>query len=208
MSEDASTGDDDRFLWHHCGSIKCHDGITRHIFVHCDDAPGTAFERGGFGLVLLPEDAAAPDGAPASGDLLSSASAVISEIQTAGPFTAEEQRVFAAHVEAIGCVDCDAHGTASAADALFDEVLYDELGGWKLIGSRSGLSITGRFDTTIYARQHEGGPVWTVLERSSDANSSCTIRDDGSGRTIFEQFMRNYYSEEFERSEDEQKDES
>ena len=50
--------------------------------------------------------------------------------------------------------------------------------------------------------------MWTVLERSSDANSSCTIRDDGSGRTIFEQFMREYYSEEFERSEDEQKDES
>jgi hypothetical protein len=208
MSDDASTGDDDRFLWHHCGSIKCYDGITRHIFVHCDDAPGTASDRGGFGLILLPEDAAAPDGAPTSGSLLSSAREMISELRIAGQFTAEEQSAFAAHVETIGRVDCDAYGSASAADTLFDEVLSQELGGWKLIGSRSGGSLGGPFRTTIYARQHEGGPVWTVLERSSDANSSCTIRDDGSGRTIFEQFKRKYYSEEFERSEDEQEDES
>jgi hypothetical protein len=34
------------------------------------------------------------------------------------------------------------------------------------------------------------------LERSSDVNSSCTIEDDGSGRTIFEQFMNEYYPDE------------
>jgi hypothetical protein len=196
MSDDASAGDDDRFLWHHCGSMVCHDGIMRHIFIHCDDAPGTASDRGNFGLVLLPEDAAGPDGAPTSARLLSSPREVISELRTAGPFTAEEQCAFATRVEAIGSIDCDAYGSASVADNLFDEVLFQEMGGWKLIGSRSGGSLGGPFRTTIYARQHTGGPTWTILERSSNANSSCTITDDGSGRTIFAQFLATYYRDE------------
>lgn len=185
--------DDAPYLWHNCGSLICHDGVLRDIFVHCNDAPGSAYEEDGFGVLLIGRDDSEPDEAPAQVDRLSAPAAVIAEVRRAGPFTVAEQREFAARVEALGALDADDLEAASAADRLFDEVLAAGMGDWSQIGSRSGDSLSGGFSTKIYARKRADSPAWTVLERSSDVNSSCTIEDDGSGRTIFEQFMDEYY---------------
>lgn len=188
--------DEASYLWHNCGFLVCHDGVLRDIFVHCNDAPGSAYEQDGFGILLIARDDSEPDEAPAQVDRLSAPAAVIAEVRRAGPFTAAEQREFAARVEALGVLDADDLEAASAADRLFDEVLAAGMGDWSQIGSRSGDSLSGGFSTKIYARKLADSPAWTVLERSSDVNSSCTIEDDGSGRTVFEQFMSEYYPDE------------
>jgi hypothetical protein len=116
----------------------------------------------------------------------------------AGPFSAAEQSEFAAKVEALSALDTESMGAASAADRLFDEVLSEQFGGWIKIGAREGDSLSGRFRKTVFARKADDGARWDVLERSCDVNASCTIKDDGSGRTIFAQFLAAYYSDECE----------
>ena len=188
--------DDSSFHWHNCGSLVCHDGVRRGIFVYCNDAPGSAYEGEGFGVLLIAQDDSEPKEAPVAVERLKLPAAVIAKLRQAGAFTAEEQREFAANVEAMGILDADELEAASAADRLFDEVLAAGMGGWARIGRRSGESLSGGFTTRIFAKKHGDGEAWTVLERSSDVNSSCRIEDDGSGRTIFEQFMGEHYPDE------------
>lgn len=190
--------DDSPFLWHHCGSIVCHDGVERAIFVYCDDAPCTSFEHDVFGLLLITRIDDKPVEALVSVPRLEHPGEVIAELRRMGRFSAAEQSEFAAKVEALGALDTESMGAVSAADRLFDEVLSEQLGGWRKIGSREGDSLSGGFRTTVFARTADDGAAWEVLERSRDVNSSCTIKDDGSGRTIFAQFLAAYYSDEGE----------
>jgi|GEM_PF-1397162 len=188
--------DDSLFHWHNCGSLVCHDGVQRDIFIYCNDAPGSAYEDEGFGVLLTAQDDSEPEEAPAAVERLKLPAAVIARLRKAGVFTSDEQRVFAANIQAMSRINADEQESASAADRLFDEVLAEWMGGWLRIGSRSGVSVCGGFSTEIFAKKDDEGAAWTVLERSSDGNHSCTIKDDGSGRTIFEQFMAEYYSDE------------
>jgi hypothetical protein len=190
--------DDPSFPWHHCGSLVCHDGVAREIFVYFDDAPGSSCEHHGFGLLLITRVDERSVEAPVSVPRLTHPREVIAELRRAGPFSAAEQSEFAAKVEALGALDTESMGAVSAADRLFDEVLSEQLGGWIKIGAREGDSLSGGFRTTVFARKAHDGAGWEVLERSRDVNSSCKIKDDGSGRTIFSQFLAAYYSDEGE----------
>ena len=199
MDADDIGDDEDTEFWHHCGFITCHDGVRRAIFVHCNTRPGSASNGARFGLLLLPTDEAPdPPGTSVAGDLFRGARPLIAALRRAGSFTLEEQTVFANHVMSMSTIDSDAPYSASAADALFDQILSEELGGWQPIGSRSGSSVCGGFRTRLHARPFKDGSSWCVLERGTDGNAECTITDDGSGRSIFEQFMRRYYIDELE----------
>ena len=190
--------DDSHFHWHHCGSLVCHDGVAREIFVYCDNAPGSSCEHDGFGLLLITRVDDKSVEPPVSVPRWKHPRKVIAELRRAGPFSAAEQSDFVAKAEALGALDTESMGAASAADRLFDEVLSEQFGGWIKIGAREGDSLSGRFRTSVFARKAGDGARWDVLERSCDVNSSCTIKDDGSGRTIFAQFLAAYYSDESE----------
>lgn len=180
--------------WSSCGSICCHDAVTRTIFIRFNQASNSTELGKLFELLLI------DPGMPSrmwSGQMPTIAE-VLDAIFAAGVFTREEQTDFAKTVESLARVESESGSPASGANQLFDELLGRGLAGWRLIGSRSGSSVIGWFDTLIYARQCGDGPTWAVVERGEQGNGDCIINDDGSGRSIFAQFIAQYYEEEID----------
>ena len=201
--DDGTDTNDDSMSWHHCGFILGRNGVRRSIFVHLDCCSTAAGAGRGFGLRLLRIGAAAPEGRPAAKEIWRDPEPLIKALRRAGPFRPEEQDEFAASVEDLASLYSTEPGPGSDADALFNEILSQGMGGWRCIGSRSGSSVFGSFSTTIYARREHGTERrWTVLERGRDGNGCASITDDGSGDSIFIQFMRQYYSAELQNDED------
>jgi len=178
-SEDASTG------WEHCGYITGHNGNKRSIFVHASaDDPYT------YALRLLPAYVETAKRPPTQREIQKDAGALIETLKRTGPFTLEEQSRFASSVEYLASHEPEIR---CGFDPLFDKVLSRELGGWESIGSHSGADRYGRFNLSIYARRaHPTEPNWTVVMRDSDGNYRTSMTDNGSGESIFTQFMRTH----------------
>jgi len=178
-SEDASTG------WERCGYITGHNGNKRSIFVHASaDDPYT------YALRLLPAYVETAKRPPNQREIQKDAGALIETLKRTGPFTLEEQSEFARCVEYLAS---DEPEIRCAFDPLFDEVLSRKLGGWESIGSHSGTDRYGGFHSSIYARRdHPIEPKWTVVTRASDGNYKTRMTDNGSGESIFTQFMREH----------------
>lgn len=179
-SEDASTG------WERCGYITGHNGNKRSIFVHAsgENEPYT------YALRLLPDYVETAKRPPNQREIQKNARALIETLKRTGPFTLEEQSEFARCVEYLAG---DEPEIRCAFDPLFDEVLSRELGGWESIGSHSGTDRYGGFQCSIYARRdHPTEPKWKVVMRDRDGNYQTSMTDNGSGESIFTQFMRKH----------------
>jgi len=201
--DDDTDTDDGSMSWHHCGFIVRRRGGRRSIFVHLDCCSTAAGDGRGFGLRLLPIGAPTPEGRPAAKEIQRDPEELIKVLRRAGHFRPEEQDEFAATVEDLASLDSSSPGPGSDADALFNAILSQGMGGWRCIGSRSGNSVLGGFSTTIYARREHGTErKWLVVERGDQGNGSGFITDNGSGDSIFIQFMREYYTFEVEELED------
>lgn len=179
-SEDASTG------WERCGYITGHNGNKRSIFVHAsgENEPYT------YALRLLPDYVETAKRPPNQREIQKNARALIETLKRTGPFTLEEQSEFARCVEYLAGYEPEIR---CAFDPLFDEVLSRELGGWESIGSHSGTDRYGGFQCSIYARRdHPTEPKWKVVMRDRDGNYQTSMTDNGSGESIFTQFMRKH----------------
>ena len=201
MSEYDDT--DESVPWNHCGSILCQDAVSRSIFIRFDGDSNSEDGVEPFKLLFLDPGMADPNSSPTPGYPMQTAAAVIDAVCGAGVFTPDEQRDFAKNVESLASVDSDNGSPDSGANALFNELLDRGIADWRMIGSRSGISAIGWFDTMIYARRCGDSRTWTVLERGEQGNGECTITDDGSGRSIFVQFLAQYYEDEIDQYEGE-----
>ena len=181
--------------WHYLGDIVCKDGVTRrvHLFI---DGDWNAWKDGIVGVRLLLKRANDPSTVPTKKQTIRRPEDFIAALASKAALTPEEKAMIFDSVQSRCEFDGDPDRSKTTEEVLFEELMSSCWSAWKCVGSRSGNAILGPYHTSIYARRKGDGPVWKVMEWGEGSPYQCEITDDGSGKSIYWQYMNSHYPDE------------